>query len=104
MWFPTDGNYFIFETFQLAENREDGSNFNDFWTELIALAWAIISDKTFERKGAKESNNSEKFHRFFAVVPRPAAVGCYPKARPALSAVTKRGLGGLGGTYGGASC
>ena len=31
------------KTFKLTKIREDSSDFDDFWTELIALAWAIIS-------------------------------------------------------------
>ena len=31
------------QIFKRPKNREDSSDFDDFWTELIALTWAIIS-------------------------------------------------------------
>ena len=42
------------------KNREDSADFNDFWTELIALAWAIISKKNVHR-GASVAKNFENF-------------------------------------------
>ena len=44
------------ENLQTAENREDGSDFNDFWTESIAATRSIFS-KIFARPKNREDGS-----------------------------------------------
>ena len=48
------------ETLDGPKVPKDSSNFDDFWTELIALAWAIISNLFFVRRWAPVAKNFEK--------------------------------------------
>ena len=47
--------------FKRPKIHEDSFDFDDFWTELIALAWAIVSILFFVRRWAPIAKNFEKF-------------------------------------------
>ena len=52
----------IRKIFQTAENREDGSDFDDFWTESIVLTQSIFS-KIFERAKNYRIDRIDRFNR-----------------------------------------
>ena len=62
MWLAAQGSENFSEKKSNSRKiREDNSDFDDFWTELIARAWAIISNFLFVRQWGPIDKNFEKF-------------------------------------------
>ena len=53
--------------FKWPKSCEDGSDLDDFWTELIALASAKISKNFSVRRTAPVAKNFEKFPENFSL-------------------------------------
>ena len=65
---PTTGVNFWGKNLKRPKNREDSSDFDDFWTELIALTWAIISNFFFLCIGGPPSPQISKISEKFSPI------------------------------------